>query len=462
MTLNRRQFIYASLTTLASCSMPQFQLRENAGKPYHYTLTAVEAPITIVPNTHSPGMAFNGQYPAPVIRAKQGVPIHIHFVNQLSEATTIHWHGIRIDNRMDGVPQLTQPPVMPGESFDYIFTCPDAGTFWYHPHMNSLQQLGRGLTGLLVVEEAEPTAFTSDVTLELRDWHIAEDGHFLAMSSPRQAARMGTLGNVKTVNAQLKPVIDIPAGQLTRLRIANIDNTRVYTINLKEFAADVLAIDGIALDQSFPLDTQAIGAGMRVDLGFVSPPQPGEDIVIYDQKGRLNFEICRLRTVATDMQISNASTIPSLPRNTVARPQLYGAEEINFVFEWAGALSPADEHGKVESEFWTINKRAWKGHGSNVHDLPEPLATLELGKTYIFNLHNATPHHHPIHLHGYSFTVLASDKKSVTPYQTDTILLEKYERARVALVADNPGRWMYHCHVIEHMMTGLMGYIVVA
>src|SRR5690606_22540397 len=151
--------------------------------PVH--LIAEAAPIHIVPGHASAGLTFNGTYPAPVLRVRQGERVRIRFSNRLNEPTTIHWHGIRIDNAMDGVPELTQPPVMPGEDFLYDFVCPDAGTFWYHPHMNSVEQLGKGLTGALIVEEREPPAFDAEVILQLRDWRLAEDGSWLALSIPR-------------------------------------------------------------------------------------------------------------------------------------------------------------------------------------------------------------------------------------------------------------------------------------
>ncbi|WP_413699695.1 multicopper oxidase domain-containing protein [Psychromonas sp. KJ10-10] len=109
-----------------------------------------------------------------------------------------------------------------------------------------------------------------------------------------------------------------------------------------------------------------------------------------------------------------------------------------------------------------INKRAWEGMGKN--NIPAPLVKLELGKSYIFKLRNVTQYHHPIHLHGHTWTVLSSNKRKIFPqgYHTDTVLLGKNETVTVAFVADNPGRWMYHCHVIEHMKTGLMGFIEVS
>lgn len=456
--MKRRTLLQAGALSLGAGSIPGFSLAMSRSAPYDYTLIAEENSIEILPGTSTPAFTFNGGFPAPVIRARQGVPLRVRFINRLSQPSTIHWHGIRIDNAMDGVPYLTQPPVEPGESFVYDFICPDAGTFWYHPHMHSIEQLGKGLVGALIVEEAEPQPYDHEVILGLKDWRLKNDGSFLQLSEPRQAFRAGTLGTVATVNGELKPVIEVPAGQLCRVRLLNLDNTRVFNLNLKSQAAQIIAIDGSPVAKPHPLQTHAMGAGMRLDLGLVTPQEAGVDIPVYDAKGMFLQEICRLRTVAA--KPSGKSVIPALPANPLSTLDLEHAETRRFVFEWAGALSPTLANGKADSEFWTINRRAWEGMSE--HKLPAPLAELELGKTYIFELHNATPHSHPIHLHGLIFTVLDSDQREITPFESDTILMEKNERARIAFVADNPGNWMYHCHVIEHMKTGLMGYIRIA
>lgn len=462
MPVNRRQFLKGASVGAAMVSLPQFIVAcagsSDYSPEYDYTLVAEPAPLEIIPGTQTPGLAFNSSFPAPIIRAKQGQRLRVNFINRLGQPTTIHWHGIRIDNAMDGVPFLTQPPIQHGEGFVYDFICPDAGTFWYHPHVNSLEQMSRGLVGALIVEEAEPVAFDEDLVVTLKDWLLNDDGSFKPFSSPRQAARMGTLGNIKTVNGQQKPVFDVPAGGLIRTRLLNIDNTRVFNISLKDYPATVIALDGNAVEKPFPLDARPTGAGMRLDLSLIAPSTPGEEVIVYDRKGRFHFEIFRLRSVAA--QLPARRTIAALPVNPIAKPDLDNAETINFVFEWEGAISPTTKDGKTNYKFWMINKRAWEGMSAD--NIPEPVAKLELGKSYIFELHNASPHEHPIHLHGYTFTVLSSDKRDITPYHTDTILLAKNERARIAFVADNPGRWMYHCHVIEHMKTGLMGYISVA
>src|SRR6185437_9675880 len=119
--------------------------------PAHVRMVGDEVPATAV-------WSYNGVEPGPVLRLQQGTPFRAVVENGLTESTTVHWHGIRLPNAMDGVPGLTQPTIPPGGRFDYAFTPPDAGTFWYHSHENSLVQMGRGLAGALIVEEREPPA----------------------------------------------------------------------------------------------------------------------------------------------------------------------------------------------------------------------------------------------------------------------------------------------------------------
>lgn len=462
--MRRRELLKSSLVSALAVGLPGYTLAlssaHKAGtSKYHYRLTAEPAQTEIVAGQDSDILGYNGQFPAPVIRARQGEVLRVEFHNKLPQATTIHWHGIRLDNAMDGVPWLTQRPIEPGETFVYEFTPPDAGTFWYHPHMHSIEQLGKGLVGALIVEERIPLPYL-DVIIGMKDWRLNSDGSYLPLSLPREAFRAGTLGTVATINGKQKPVIEVPAGQLLRLRFLNMDNTRVFNLSLGETPGQIIAIDGSPLATPQPFGQFAAGAGMRLDVALASPTELGREIPIFDMKGRFGNEIARLRTVPG--KPGSATTAVALPANPIGQPDLAAAEQLNFVFEWQGALSPSDHHGDVDHSFWLINRRAWDGGHDGPGVLPAPLAKLTLGKSYLVNLHNATPHHHPIHLHGLIFTVLKSDKRQLTPYQTDTILMAKNERAQIAFVADNPGKWMFHCHVIEHMKTGFMGYIEIS
>ncbi len=445
----------------AAVALPRWSLAQvDSAIAYHYRLTAEPAEAELVPGYPSSVLAFNGDIPAPVIRAKQGQPVRIEFTNKLDEPTTIHWHGLRIPIEMDGVPFLSQKPVMPGETFVYEFTPPDAGTFWYHPHMNSVVQLGKGLVGALIVEEAIKPDFDIDEVLILKHWHLDKQGQWKALTRPRYAARMGTPGEWGTANGINNPTLSYRAGSRVRLRLANVDNTMTYNLRLKGVVAQVVAIDGNPVAEPFVFEQHKIGPGMRLDLGFIMPEtKPDRDGVVLEYlRGKFGFPLASF-TASSEPSLK-ARPIPRVAMNPVPVPDLQTAETIPFAFEWEGAISPVGEDGKTHDTFWLINRRPWQGMGPG--NIPDPVADLELGKSYIFDLKNNTQYHHPIHLHGHTFLVLEMDGKPVKPFYTDTVLLGKNGRAKAAFVADNPGSWMYHCHVIEHMKTGLMGYVRVS
>lgn len=459
MDMTRRQFLQSSVAISALSALPACSLtggRQKDGR-YVYDLTAQPATAELVKGHQTPVLGFNGEIPAPTIRCRQGEPVTIRFTNLLDEPTTIHWHGLRIPIEMDGVPFLSQPPIMPGETFVYTFTPPDAGTFWYHPHMNSVVQLGMGLVGLIIVEESVPVVFDEEHDLMVKHWHIDKQGNWKKLMVPRLSARMGTPGEYSSVNGTQEPVYQLKENATTRLRIANVDNTITYPIAVEGAEAWVIAIDGNPIEKPYRLAEHKISPGMRVDIGFIAP-KGGERVYVRYMKGRFPFPLCEFEVIQSNL--AQDQSLPSLPLNPVPNLDLANAEEIDFVFEWEGAVTPADKSGKAMPKFWLMNKRAWEGMSKD--NIPAPLATLELGKTYIFDLRNVTQYHHPIHLHGHTFTVLEMNgKKLENPFHTDTVLLGKNGRAKAAFVADNPGRWMYHCHVIEHMKTGLMGYIEV-
>lgn len=459
MEISRRQFLQSSLAISALAVLPACTVTQSkdAQGRYVYDLTAEPATAELVPGYQTKVLGFNGQIPAPTIRCRQGEEVVIRFTNKLAEPTTIHWHGLRIPIEMDGVPFLSQPPIMPGETFVYRFTPPDAGTFWYHPHMNSVKQLGMGLVGLIIVEEREPVKFDEEHDLMLKHWHLDKQGQWKDLMIPRLSARMGTPGEWSSVNGVHEPTYTLKANATTRLRIANVDNTITYPIVIEGVDAWVVAIDGNPIKTPYKLSQHKIGPGMRVDIAFIAPKQ-GERVYVRQMKGRFPFPLCAFNVIHSDLP--DHAVIPTIPLNPVAKLDLDNAQQIDFLFEWEGAVTPVGSDGKSVPKFWLTNKRDWEGMSKD--SIPAPLATLELGKTYIFNLKNVTQYHHPIHIHGHTFTVLELDGKRVAePFHTDTVLLGKNGSAKAAFVADNPGRWMYHCHVIEHMKTGLMGYIEV-
>lgn len=425
------------------------------GKPlfattHDYELIAAPQDIELVPGHRTPAWAYGGQAPGVELRSRQGDWLRVRFINQLPEPTTIHWHGIRLPLEMDGVPYVSQLPVLPGEYFDYRFRTEDAGTFWYHPHTTSAEQLGRGLVGPLIVEEAGDSGFLHERTLSLKTWHVDEQGAFTEFSVPREAARVGTRGRLTTLNGERLPTLDLPAGQVVRLRLINLDNTVTYRLNLPDAEARIYALDANPILPR-PLGKEYwLGPGMRIDLAL-RVPQAGRELSL--RNGPLR--IATLRSIPD--RATPGSWPAPLPPNPIAEPDLANAETLSFNFEWAGVLSSNPGNGVFK--FWQVNGQAWDITDKTCAE--RPIATLRKGRSYVLELRNLAQYQHPIHLHGMSFKVLSSNRREIIPYFTDTYLLGKNETAKVALVADNPGVWMFHCHVIDHMETGLMAAIEV-
>ena len=178
--------------------------------------------------------AYNGSVPGTVLRGRQGEPMHLRFRNGLAEPSAVHWHGLRIANAMDGVPGLTQDAVAPGAGFDYAFTPPDAGTFWYHPHARSYEQVPRGLAGALVVEERDPPKADQDLVLLISDWRLDGDGQLAGKFGARHdQGHAGRLGNLITVNGVSGPEYPVRRNERIRLRLINAATARVLKLRLE-------------------------------------------------------------------------------------------------------------------------------------------------------------------------------------------------------------------------------------
>ena len=190
--------------------------------------------------------------PPPLIWLRQDQRAILDYTNRLEDYSTIHWHGIRSPNAMDGVPYLTQFPVAQNETFRYEYTPPDAGTFWYHPHCMTMKQMAQGLTGVLIVDEKNNPGFDADIALNLKDFPLDEDGSLLPYFTPRGAARGGTLGNVQTSNWQQDPAYDVPTGGMIRLRFVVTDTTRIYKLVFPKVSGKIIVWDGHPVEEDIP------------------------------------------------------------------------------------------------------------------------------------------------------------------------------------------------------------------
>ncbi len=246
----------------------------------------------------TPIWGYNGVVPGPVIRVPQGEPFAADLINNIDQPTTIHWHGIRIDNAMDGAANLTQPPVKPGEEFAYRFTPPDAGTYWYHPHFRTWEQLARGLHGAFIVEEPEAPQVDQDIVMVFDDWRLADDGKIddASFDSMHDISHAGRLGNILTLNGQHAADFAVKAGQRLRLRILNAANARVIRVSFDGHKPVVIALDGQPVEAPFAPDRNEVllTPAQRADLILDCTGEPGDVTNISVNVGRETLAAGRL------------------------------------------------------------------------------------------------------------------------------------------------------------------------
>lgn len=450
-------------------------LLPRAAKAAGYALTAAPVTLPVVPG--QPGTmlwGYNGRFPGPVLRMRQGERLRVALQNNLPQDSSIHWHGLRLPHAMDGVPGLTQPPVKPGESFVYEFDCPDAGTFWYHPHWASAEQVGRGLYGLLIVDEHAPPDVDRDVAWVLSDLRLNRQAQIQDdFGHPMDISHAGRLGNTALLNGQLAQRFALVPGERIRLRLLNAANARIFHLRFGGHRPWLVALDGHPvqprrLEQDHLI---SLGPGMRADLILDAAGEPGSSHPVFDvERGQAYRLLDLVYGPAAAGRPSRPDPAPLSP-NPVAEPDLARATRLRLDLT-GGAMSRLDNL-KVDGRdmslgdafrqhrvAWALNGRAQTGHrhgGGHGHG-NGPLFRLNLGKSYSLEIVNDTAWPHPVHLHGHAFRVLDDPDRPLR----DTVLLEPRSRTSVAFVADNPGEWMLHCHILEHQAAGMMATVQVS
>lgn len=467
-TVSRRTFLQCgaivALSSIADSRSAQ------AGGPTEIRVRAAPGAVDLVgdKNTTTDVLAYNGSVPGPTLRLKQGEPVRLIVENRMDQETTVHWHGIRLPNAMDGVPGLTQPPIEPGQDFSYEFTPPDAGTFWYHPHANSLQQIGRGLAGALIVEERESVAVDRDLLWVLQDWRFTKDGQIAKwFGGMMDAVMSGRIGNVITINGALPADQPATAGERIRLRLVNAALARMMALRFEGHRPVIVAINGQPCDPHEPEGGRIVfGPAMRIDVVLDMQGDPGKRYeVIDDFYDGLAYTLANLAYDAGPPLRAHPLDAPlALPRNPLPEPDLAAAERHEIVLQGGmmgggklkgvGGMMGMATPGMDGGPAWAINGMSMTGDG---HPGMPPQFTLKRGASCLLAMRNETAWSHPMHIHGFSPLVLTRNGAPV-PYRQwqDTVLMEPKDMIEFAFVADTPGDWMLHCHVVDHQMTGLM------
>ena len=487
--MNRRHFLTTTGAALTTPFLSKAMASADGGSPVlraaptEAALLPEGAPRTGVWAYGGSSAATGGTVPGPIIRSRPGGRVRRRFVNDLPQESAVHWHGIRLKNAMDGASGLTQEPVSPGEHFDYDFVTPDPGTYWYHSHNRSWEQMARGLSGPLIVGEAEPWlglpgAAVREVVLMLDDWYLAGDGqiHEASFGNLHEWAHAGRVGNVFTVNGKVRPSLSVRPGERLRLRMINAANARLMRPRIEGQEGTLIALDGHPVTPRAPGDLILMPA-QRADLVIDIPADRKEPIpLLVDLGGGDRAVVAELTPEGTPVPAvaGPVRPLPAWPSAGAREPDLDAARDLTLRMEGGamGNLSTAVFEGRerpfeelvAAKQVWAFNGTA----GGGAYGMGEPLFRLGKGETVRLAVVNDTAFAHGIHVHGHHFTLLdepaglsvglGGDRVGDV---RDTLSSWPGETARIAFKADNPGRWLLHCHMLEHQASGMLGWFEV-
>jgi FtsP/CotA-like multicopper oxidase with cupredoxin domain len=384
--------------------------------------------------------------PGPLIEAKHGDLVIVHFRNELPEdGTTVHFHGVRLPAKMDGAHHA----VLPGEDFEYVFVAKDAGTFWYHPHVRADEQIERGLYGALHVREREAPRPAGERVLVLDDIKLADDGDLAGPWTDLDIA-YGRQGNVLLVNGVPEPTLRTEAGSRERWHLVNSSNGRFFDLELAGRTFEVIGWDGGRIDAPYVVDTLPIAPGERYDVLVNMGGAPGERIELRTRPSAHNhtapsmapdllLQIEVNEGTPGDAAPGQSSPIEPLPIGDATQARVFALTQ-----ELDGKYGP---QFFINGEFWPFNV---------------PIDAT-LGDVEVWEIRNESDRAHPFHLHGMFFQVLSRDG---VPEERlgwkDTVVVPGSGSLRFAVHYGEPGSWMYHCQIPEHAERGMMGEVLVS
>ncbi len=414
-------------------------------------LVARRTSLELVPAGPTPLYGFDGHVPGPLIEAEVGDRLIVHFRNELPVETTVHWHGLRVPNDMDGVPDHTQAPIDPGGSFEYRFELPDEGLYWYHPHVRSAEEVSSGLYGAIVVRAPDEPEI-DEAVLVLSDAAVDEEtGALLPPDSGGDLATLfGREGNVVLVNGRVEPTIRARIGVPLRLRVVNAAISRYFQLTLGAHSFTVIGGDAGLYVSPRVLTRPVLTPGQRLDLVVTLQGTPGQSIplrwVPYDRGfGSTEFrEPVDLLHVVLERGPERVVPIPPLPARTFEPITAATPTEITV------ELTRNDLGGRFALGF--SGAPGWEA-------APFP---ARIGEIQRWTFRNTLDWAHPIHLHGYFFQPLDASGRPLG-YWADTIDVPVDGQASFLVrFDDRPGMWMLHCHILDHADAGMMGVIDVS
>jgi FtsP/CotA-like multicopper oxidase with cupredoxin domain len=445
--------------------------------------------------------AFNEQQPGPLIDVAQRATIVVEFENRLELPSAIHWHGVRLDNRFDGAPGVTQDPVPPGGRFTYRVHFLDAGLYWYHPHVREDIQQDLGLYGNMRVRSADADWLSPvhrDEVLMLDDLLIAEYGLFPWGRETATHALMGRFGNVFLINGEPQWSMRAAPGEVVRLWLTNVSNTRIYNVSIDGARLKLVGGDIGRYEREVFVESIVLAPAERaiVDVRFDSPGRHAIANRIQSVSHMLGTYAATVDTLGiVDVQGPPASAGPGQEFDTLRqhadvirefdvfrgafdRPvdreltlgmntdSLSGALLSTMLlgyappFDWNDGMPMMNWLMTARDVRWTLRDPATGRENMDI------AWRFHVGDVVRLRLQNpATAFHpmsHPVHIHGQRFVVLSRNGvRNDNLVWKDTVVVGVGETVDILLELSNPGRWMIHCHIAEHLGAGMMSVFTV-
>ena len=440
-TFDRRSLLGGAAASLL-CVPPRAEA-SLAGADGFAVLEAKPGTMALKPGVATAIAGYGGQAPGPLLRIKKGQAVKVRLVNGLDEPTTLTWHGVRNQNAMDGVAGLTQKPVPPGGHFDYVFTPPDSGIYWYHPHIWPVgaAQTARGLHGVLVVDELNPPSVDEDLIMVIADWALDSNGRI-------EAAGAGP-GAFVTVNGKTDPII-VPArpNARIRVRVLNVCPSRVSIVSIQDARVTIVAVDGQPCETFQPArDSVPVGPGSRFELMVDLPKVAGAARIILRGESEADRALMTFEIAGAPLPVK--APVAKLPDNPLLPTRIHLESSVRRDVVLAGPTGLSNPVGKGQKSHWTLDGIDQDGVSG------KPLFTVRRGGAVTLTFRNTTAVVQQMHIHGHVWRQLHDLDDGWDPYWRDSVLLGPGKTKHVAFVADNPGKWALVSSIMERQETGL-------
>ncbi|MDP2339908.1 MAG: multicopper oxidase family protein, partial [Deltaproteobacteria bacterium] len=427
-------------------------------------LSANDADVELLAGQETSMWTYNGLFPGPLIEAKVGDRVIVHATNNLGEETTIHWHGLRIPAAMDGVAAM-QNPVEPGETFTYEFVVQDALLAWYHPHIRSDEQVERGLQAPLIIRDPDAPLFGGETIAVLDDILLDGDGNIASFDANHMAEMSGRVGNTVLVNGHRRPVLEVRSGERQLFRVVNSANARTMVLKLPGHQLTWIGTDGGLLERPRVVDALALSPGERADFLFTIDDSPDATLdleVAPALDGMMAGGMMSSAMIGRGTMGGDSSTYKALRIRVVdGEPEEFAAlpDELRYIPRLAtdGRARTVEFTGGMMGGGGMMDGGG--GFSFNGERWPDVTAlNANVGDVETWTLDNRTGMAHPFHLHGNRFQVIDGPGDPWPRAWKDNVLVPANARVTIAVALDGtPGRWMYHCHILEHAEGGMMG-----